>query len=63
MPKEEEKREEDYYRDITVIAPAWAMEPVTYCTEYLANKGFRVTVVYQGKPGGGCVPSPGHPCG
>lgn len=62
-----DKKVEEYdevYRDTTIIAPAWAMEPVTYCQEYLANKGLRVTVVYQGKPGGGggCTPTPGHPC-
>lgn len=62
MAQPEKKEEYEVYKDITIIAPAWAMEPVTYATEYLAEKGYRVTVVYQGKPSG-CIPTPGHSCG
>lgn len=53
--------QEEAYKDVTIIGPAWALEPLTYVTEYLSEKGYRVTLVVQGKPSG-CTPTPGHPC-
>lgn len=65
MANEKDKKyeEEQTYRDVTIVGPAWALEPLTYVTEYLGDKGFRVALIIQGKPGGGgCVSTPGHPC-
>lgn len=61
MEKKEDKKE-DYKGTVNIIGPTWALEPLTYVTEYLAEKGFYVRLFVEGLPPTHCIPTPGHPC-